>query len=204
MEPRKLFNEMLSTIVTPSLKKMGFTKTQHAFYYSYEGNWGIIDFQKSRQSNSTETIFTINVGVASNRILTFLSKMDANKKPDIWDTQWRVRLGHLLPENHDIWWTIDQGTNIGELGQYILDNILNYALPVIHKFIRDEALRDLWLSGKSPSLTNFQRLLFLAPLLKQIGPSELLETTIDALKKESANTPSAITAEVFINKLRSL
>lgn len=204
MEPRKLFTEMLSTIVRPSLKMMGFTKTKHTFYYSNEGNWGMINFQKSSRSTSGEIIFTVNVGVASSRVLTFLSRMDANKKPNIWDAQWNVRLGHLLPENDDIWWTLNQRTSIDELGQYLLENISNYALPAIHKYIKDESLRDLWLSGKYHWLTNFQRLLYLAWLLKEIGPSELLEETIDALRKESENEPCAITAEIFIDKIRSL
>jgi hypothetical protein len=204
MEPEKLFNEILSTVIRPLLKEKGFIRTRNTFYYSYEGNWGIIDFQKSTQSNSSAIIFTINVGIASHRILTFFSIIDENKKPTVWDSQWNERLGHLLPEKQDIWWTIDQGTNIAELGQYLSENITNYALPAIHTFIRDEALRDLWLSGKSPSLTNFQRLLYLARLLKEIGPLDLLEPTIIALQNESAHKPGAITAEIFIKKLRSL
>lgn len=204
MEPQKLFNEMLSTIIRPSLKQQGFTKTRQSFYYPREGNWGIINFQKSTRSSSAEVIFTVNVGIASNRLLTFLATIDANKRPDILDTQWQERLGRLLPENDDLWWTIDSGTNIDELGQYLLENILNYALPAIHQYIRDESLCALWLTGKSPSLTNFQRLLYLTRLLKEFGPAELLETTIAALQKESAGQPCAITAVIYLDKLGRL
>jgi hypothetical protein len=205
MEPQKLFNEMLSTIIRPALKQKGFTKTRQSFYYPYEGNWGMINFQKSTRSSSGEVIFTVNVGVVSNRILTFLSAIDANKKPGgIWDTQWWERLGRLLPENDDLWWTLDSRTNVDDLGQYLLENILNYALPAIHQYIRDESLCALWLTEKSPSLTTFQRLLYLTRLLKEFGPAELLETTISALQKESAGQPCAITAKIYLDKLRKL
>ena len=204
MEAKKLFNDMLSWIITPSLKKAGFTKAKQSFYYLYEGNWGIIDFQKSTKTDPSTVVFTVNAGIVSNRILNFLAQIEPNKKPDIWDAHWRVRIGYLMPSNTDLWWTIEDGTNITNLGQTILDNIINFGVPEIRKFIKDESLRDLWLSGKSPALTDFQRLMYLCVLLKQIGPSEILGATIIKLIQISENKQSSITAELFINKLRNL
>lgn len=204
MEVKNLFNEMISMVMSPSLKKWGYTKVRNSFYLPSEGNWGIIDFQKSQKSDSSQIKFTVNIGIASRRILNFLGFEEKNKKPNIWDSQFMVRLGHLLPENSDIWWTIDQETTIEELGLFTVDLVIKYALPAIQEHLSDESLRDLWRSGKSPSLTEFQRLLYLSVLVKQIVPVEILEPTINELQRLSLNKPTAVAAEVFITKLKSL
>jgi len=149
-------------------------------------------------------VFTINVGVISQRILSFYGQDPSIKKPDIWETHWRSRIGHLMPENEDVWWSIDQETEFEKLGQSLLGKIETFLLPNLHKIISDTALRDLWLSGKAPSLTDFQRLMFLCILLKQIGPSDLVDPTINEIKRISENRPIAVTADVFIEKLRSI
>jgi hypothetical protein len=73
---------------------------------------------------------------------------------------------------------------------------LNIGIPEIAKYIHDHNLRDLWLSDYSPSLTEFQRLLYLSVLLKEIGPIELLEPTLHKLKLVSTGKPTAISAVV--------
>lgn len=204
MEIKKVFDEMLSSVVFPPLRREGFNKVRRAYYYLFAGNWGIIDFQHSNKSDSNHITFTINVGIASRRILHFLGQVKHDKKPDIWDTQWRVRIGHLMPENVDTWWTLDHDTDVDALSRTILHSVVNYSVPAIHRFIRDEDLCNLWLTAKSPSLTEVQRLLFLAVLLKQIGPYEYFEATIKDLQQKSAGKPSAVMTEVYINKLRNL
>lgn len=204
MQAMKIFDEMITKVISPYLKKMGFQKLRNSFYFPLEGNWGIINFQRSQTSDSNQIIFTINIGVASRRILHFLGQTEQTKKPDIWDTQWRERIGHLMPENDDKWWNLDQKTSPDELGSTLLNILTSYALPAIREFIHDENLRNLWLSGKSPSLTETQRLLYLAILLKQIGPVEILETTLAELQQVSVNKPSAVMAEVYINKIRNI
>jgi hypothetical protein len=204
MEAKKLFGEMISRFIFPPLKKMGYKKMGTSFYVSFEGNWGIIDFQQSQKSVSNQVTFSINIGIASKRILNFLGFDEKNNRPDIWDTQLRVRLGHLMPENNDIWWTLDQETSIDKLGQAISDLVIKYAIPAIQAYITDESLRDLWIAGKSPSLTEFQRLLYLSVLAKQIGPIDILEPNITALQRLTLNKPSAVAADVLIKKLKAL
>jgi hypothetical protein len=166
----------LIDILTPALKEKGFTKYRHRFYLRIENNWGIIDFQKSTKSTSNSVIFTVNLGIASKRILEKFSQIPEGKKPDIWDCQWQVRLGHVLGINKDLWWTINEETSIDQLSEQLKEYILDYGVPEILKYISDDSLRDLWLSGKSPSLTKIQRLRYLSILLKEIGPQNLLDT----------------------------
>ena len=57
------------------------------------------------------------------------------------------------------------------------------AVPEISRYVSDEALRDLWLSGRSPGLGEYERLRYLAVLLKAISPGEHLEPTLEALRR---------------------
>ncbi len=136
MEVDKLYNDMIANNIAPNLTKLEFKRVRNTFYYSPGKNWGIIDFQKSTKSSSDKIIFTVNVGVASERIINFLNLIDQNKRPGIWDTQWRVRLGQLM-QLGDFWWTIDQVTNVSELGQTLFNNILTTAIQEIQKYMRD-------------------------------------------------------------------
>jgi len=66
----------------------------------------------------------------------------------------------------------------------------------------DEALRDLWLSGASPGLNEFERFKNLSVLLKAIGPSDLLEPVLHNLLRVTEGQMAASTARYHIQKLR--
>jgi hypothetical protein len=200
METKIQFGKLLSTKISPVLEEYGFRSSGLTFVYREKANWGLINFQKSKQTIPEALGFTVNLGVASGELLKFFSPITSEKKPDIWDCHWRIRLGRLI-WNEDIWWSIDTEKSIDKLGQEILALLIEYAIPEIHKYQTDMALRDLWLSGSSPSLTEFQRLQYLSVLLNELGPSNLLEQILEKLKQVSKGKPTEKTAEIHINKL---
>lgn len=204
MIPTHLFRLMLNTIIEPELGIAEFRRQGNSFYKTIGSNVGIIDFQKRNKQEIDKLSFTVNIGVISITLLNFINQKEDNRKLEIFDAQWSVRLGQLMIEKKDIWWIINENMDIEKLGKEILKNIIGFAIPELDKYIHDEALRDLWLSGQSPSLTEFQRLLYLSYFLKTIGPNELLEKTILDLERISYNKPTAITATIFLEKLRKL
>jgi hypothetical protein len=199
MELRSKYQQLLSRIAL-TLKYHSYKKRNSNFYIQKNGNWGIINFQKSTKSSSTQIIFTVNLGVASTRLLNFFSVIYSKKGPNIWDCHWRRRLGQLS-EGEDVWWSIDIGTSIEELSEYILSQIVSYAIPEIGKYLDDNELRDLWLSGHSPSLTEFQRLMNLSVLLKEMGPHELLEPILRKMKQISIGKPTSFTTDIHLRML---
>jgi len=148
-----------------SLKNAGFVKNGNTFRISSDESRGVINFQKSTKSTVDSITFTINLGVASKRLLKIYNPKQI-ENPDIWDCHWQVRIGHLLPDNKDIWWTILAETNVDQLAQDIQKYTIKLGIPEIQKYLSDGALRDLWLTDKSPSLTKVQRLKYLAELMK--------------------------------------
>lgn len=204
LKPPQLFRMMLKSIIGPGLKNHGFQIQNNSFFKTIGKNVGIVDFQKSNNKEIDKLSFTVNIGVVSYNLLKFTNQVEEIRKLDIWDAQWNVRLGQLMPEKKDTWWAIHESTNVEQLGRDLLDVIENLALPEINKYIRDDALRDLWLSGKSPSLTDLQRLMYLSYFLKTIGPIELLGKTTQELERISFNKPTAVTAKIFLEKLEKL
>ena len=200
MKSGNSLSELITSKLSPALRKLGFQRQGLTFHYTNNNNWGLISFQKSTYQVSEITRFTVNIGVVCYRLLRFLTFPLKDKKPGIEDCHWRVRLGRLI-NGEDEWWTMENGKLDEELTDYLLHSIEHLAVPEINKYLDDSALRDLWLSGRSPSLTEFQRLLYLSVLLKEIGPIALLEPTLNRLKQVSEGKRSAYTAEVHIRRL---
>lgn len=186
--------------ISQSLKSEGFSRKGQSFYTKHEENWGVINFQKSTSGNEKSVVFTVNLGIASGRLFRFSGKL-IEDRPLIEDCHWRQRLGFLLPEKKDVWWTIVVTTLLDRLVKDMENLLCQYGIPEIEKNIRDETLRDLWLTGKSPGLTNFERLKNLSVLIKAIGPTDLLNSVLEELKHISEGQPFATTARYHIQRL---
>ena len=90
----------------------------------------------------------------------------------------------MLPEGQDKWWTLGPGSNVQQIGDEI-EAALDLALLEIEKRIKDESLRDLWLTGQSPGLTEVQRLKNLLVLVNALGPEERVASTLEDLRRVS-------------------
>lgn len=198
MRPNDIFKEVHRES-SQTLRKYGFSRSGQTNYLQREGNWGLINFQRSKDRRTDAVVFTINIGIASGRLLRFFPppkfRVEATSKPDIWDCHCQERLGDLLPAHRDTWWRINSETDIEPLVSEIRGYLIELAIPEINMYISDEALRDLWLTGKSPGLTKLQRLEYLSVLLKSLGPEALLKPTLDQLRETTDD------AEVFIERL---
>lgn len=160
MNAKDILSEIVSSMQEP-MNLLGFKKNEKQYIFiSKEGNWGIVDFQKSSKSSNDAIVFTVNLGVSSKKLLSAYSN-HSSKRPSIWDCQWQIRLGHIMEEKKDIWWTVTKDTDIQKLSLEILNILLVKGIPEIKKYIDDASLCDLWLSGISPSLTDTQRMRYL-------------------------------------------
>ena len=177
------FKELVAQI-GDALKERAFTRYGPTFSQERGGNWGLIEFQRSQKTSADKIVFTVNLGVVSGRLARFFSVPleKGGRPPGTSEWHWRQRLGFLLPERQDQWWTVGDGSEVDLVCQTIREALLGLALPEIDKHLQDESLRDLWLTGRSPGLTNVQRLKSLAVLLKALGPNDRLTSVLDDLR----------------------
>jgi hypothetical protein len=148
--------------VGASVKPIGFVKRRMAFRHLANGNAAIIEFQRSQSSSSSSIRFTVNVGVICGRLLDEYWP-DVSKAGSSY-AHLRERLGAFLPIPFDKWWTVEASTDPVPIVREIAGLLTGSAAPFLLDHIADEALKSLWMSGKSPGLTEGQRIRYLADL----------------------------------------
>jgi hypothetical protein len=201
MADQSLRYEQLLTELGPVLSEQGFRRRGQRFHLRGGDNWALVEFQKSTKSTREATIFTVNLGVALGRLLTFAG-VDTARPPSIDQCHWSERIGFLVG-SRDKWWTIDQATDVGALDEELRREIVDRGVPEIKRLLSEEALKILWLEGRSPGLTDIQRLKHLSVLLKALGPAEQLEPTLRRLEDLSAGKPTAGMVKHHIDRLNA-
>ena len=176
-----MYKELVKKIKV-KLKPIGFLLKGDTFYIKKDNNWGLINFQKSRDSPK----FTINIGISST-ILRENREGISTEKPFVEDCHWRKRIGFFLAVNKDYWWDLDSYTNIEFLYDEMIKIVEDIAIPVIDQHISDKSLESEWLQGKGAGLTEFQIYVNLTTLLKLTG-SDILSKTIEDIRKTIKNS----------------
>lgn len=188
MAAANVLTQFLKT-VQGTLKPLGFERSKSTFWTRSGNNIGIIDVQRSVKSAVDRVIFTFNIGVWSDRIGRFGPGNAKSHPPVVDDCHWHERIGFLLPDREDKWWTISANDDPAVVTEQLSRVIVDVAVPALFTHVSDEALRDEWLTGRSPGLTEMQRLMYLTILLKEIGPDDALASAIAELKKTSEGKP---------------
>lgn len=199
MRSSELYKDLIKEI-SSLLKEKGFSRKGNCFYLRQGNNWGLLDFQKSRKSTADETIFTVNLGICSGRLLEFFSPDFLEQKPSIEACHWRERVGFLLPGRRDKWWVIRVAEPVHSLVHELKGCLDQVAIPAIEQHLSDEQLSSEWLSGKSPGLTDIQRLMNLSVLLKAAGNNKLREVR-EALVEKSVGKPTALIVKRHLQNL---
>lgn len=201
MSTGHVFTQVLKSVESV-LKREGFARAKRLFWVERASNIGVVDVQKSSKSTGDQTIFTFNIGVWSDRIGRFVTSNRKSKPPEVDDCHWRERVGFLLPGRNDKWWTIGESDDPTRVSQELGAIIEDVAVPAVMAHISDDALRDEWLAGQSPGLTDMQRLMYLSILLSDIGPRDALADVIAELQRKSEGKPIEAVVTKHVQKLR--
>lgn len=197
------FNQVVKE-TAHSLKSLGFTKSGQNFYLKQAGNWGLINFQKSRWNTSTVIEFKVNLGIASTTLLQFFKPVTWESRPTISACHWRKNLGSLLEPRHDHWWLLSQNSTperIATLAEEIRVAVTDIGIPTLFKYISDESLRDLWLSKRPTFLSEFQRFKHLLVLLKKYGPANSFDKVSQEFIRHCQERMPDYSAEQYVSTL---
>jgi hypothetical protein len=159
LSPDALFKNIVK-LAAKNLSARRFSHDRQTFRKIANGNCGIINFQKSQSSSKDHIIFTINIGVFYGSLA---EDSDCRlTKADVWDAHLRERIGLILADRHDKWWEITPETNAGLMFSQNIDVACERAADYVNKHLTIETIVDLWESGKSPGLTDHQRIKYLS------------------------------------------
>jgi hypothetical protein len=183
----------ITNAVSKSVSALGFKKiNQSAFAIKEGNNWGVINFQKSQSNTKSEVRFTINLDIFSGAIRDFLEGEKVNSAPKTGGSHWNKRIGFLLPEKKDYWWTITDATNIAVLEKEITAMVSSIAVEEIKKNLSDANLINQWKEAVSPGITEFQRLQYLAILMKFTGQPDYTDAANQLLAYSSGKSISMV------------
>lgn len=146
------FEELLKLIAL-NIRSFGFERKGSVFR-KIEGDFSsVIEFQKSVDSDSGGTRFTVTLGIVSKLLL---DDGEALGKAKCIDAHLTERLGGLMAAGGDRWWVLSGKDNFADLSSELTHALVSIGIPYLEKYASKPALKDLWESGVSPGLTKVQ------------------------------------------------
>ena len=142
-------------IAAPVLKAAGFGKRRHTFNRPLEpGLVHVVNFQMGPfDPPGTEEFppirrnryghFTVNLGVFIKEVAETLHQVPASSFVPEYACEIRARLGSLMPDHDDLWWSLDDDP--AQTGRYMVDLLERYALPYLDRFHSRLAVIEEWL-----------------------------------------------------------
>jgi hypothetical protein len=164
--------------VRRALGERGLSAKGTTFYKEVEdGNVIVLSLQKSVKSTSFRTELTLNYGVLS-ALIQARVQGGPFLEVDVMKAHWRKRLNEGGREK---WFSAESNASSDELARLIL-TAAEQVLPELIAHSTNAALRDEWLAGASPGITNMQRLLYAVIVVNEIGPVERLAEIVEHLR----------------------
>ena len=168
MMPRAVLDTALGQVVEITAKKvekLGFRRQGSILRILKQGNAGIIEFQKSTSNNSNRIFFTVNLAVICGVLLE--PDQPSLEKARSMNAHLRQRIGMLMPGRPDKWWEISEASTVGILASEVSEVIATEGAPYVVRYLDVNELVALWESGRSPGLTETQRVRYLEKLQPQ-------------------------------------
>jgi hypothetical protein len=196
-----LFNQFLNTL-KPTLQQAGFSQSHSNFRHQVHNNWALINFQRSSNSTAEIPHFTVNLGVYSSVLARVFRSVrmrtSTTTKPSEIDCHWRVRIGDLLPQHQDVWWTFNTAT-IQDCLEEIQRQMVSIAIPALQYYSSDVALHNLWASGSLLGVSSqVVRLEYLSLLGKIYGTDAEVERWLDELERIGGNKTRTVMEHALV------
>lgn len=153
-EYKKVILEALAGTLVPA----GFRKTGSVFKRSRKDIVHLLSLQSSNESTASLLRVTANLAIWTGVL------SDERTKPDVSASQWRQRIGFLLPVHQDYWWIARSEIEARDVASEICDAVMKYGLPALDGISSTADLATLWESNRSPGLTAIQAQRYLACL----------------------------------------
>jgi hypothetical protein len=195
-----IFKELIASL-TPFFKKMGFDKKGNSFYLETDKNYGIVNFQKSRESTKDLVQFTINFGVYSDVLGRFQYNYRVSATPEVEECHWHSRVGHFMPGTPDYWWNLSVADDLYHITSDVIKIVQDVLMPEISQRLSDEGLLRSWMSEAFAGTTEIGRFKYLTILLKAKGCNEALHQVVEAFMQKSKGRPNASIAMEHLKEI---
>lgn len=119
---------MIRSSVAEELRQLGFKKRRNSFSRDTGCGWILIDFQASQFGSRSNVSFTINLGVS-------FSELQASTvaPPSLGRAHVRQRIGRVLGQRKDVWWSLDPTSDLRAVAAKVLDALGRKGIPWLEK-----------------------------------------------------------------------
>lgn len=195
-----IFKELIKTL-TPILKSMGFSKKGNNFYLESDKNFGVINFQKSRESSKDVIKFTINFGIYSDVLGQSQYDYNSSAKPEVEQCHWEARVGNFMSGSPDYWWNANSSDNLNGITSNVMEAVQGIIMPEINKRLSDEGLINSWMNDSYTGTTEIGRFKYLTTLLKAKGDFDTLNQVVETFMQQSKGKPNASRAMEHLKEI---
>lgn len=131
----KKIREITDVRVGRMLRSKGFHRHSTHFARELDESLHIVNIQSSQWNTQASGKFTLNVGVHFPKVAKLIYGANPMPKaPKEYHCLLRARIGFLMPEVRDHWWTVTSETNISEMSKEVIRAIEDFVLPWLENF----------------------------------------------------------------------
>lgn len=134
---QEVYKVMLKEHLSPGLRGLGFKGSAGAYELPSETHWMVLGVQASAYSSADGMTFTLNCQVVSHSTWDAMRAergyLGAKPKPNTvaGSFVWWSRIGELLPEGEDKWWSLRPGDDPAPIAREVLQAVRDFALPAM-------------------------------------------------------------------------
>ena len=187
MTAQTRLSALLRDHIAPTLRKQAFKGSGKAYHRWFDANIAVVDVQSSSWNSASEARFTINLGTASGLVRANQGFLPSTI-PKEYECHWRSRIGGLIGDNRDLWWTIGAratDADLARLGGELSDLLTIYAIPELERRVSDPAIVASALDGGDVVGLSPWAMDIVGPILERDGPREVFERYIAAADQAS-------------------
>jgi hypothetical protein len=144
---QQTYKEAFLTGLRDVLKSAGFRKRGAVFHRASGDAVHLIGLQSSIDSAGQIPRVTINLAIWCKPFA------ERGTEPSVIASQWRCRLGDLMPARSDVWWTLSGKDSVAPAVREVAVALKAYGIPALDKLPDCTSLLALWESGRSPGIT---------------------------------------------------
>ena len=133
-----IFKKHFKEDIAPEFRKRGFQGSGQKFRYKDDTHFIHVGIQKSQFSDSNNINFTMNLQFINkyewNKVLLDRPHWPKTPSPNVfYGLGLNKRIGLLMPENRDLWWDLNDKSDLESLKNDIIEKIDMFIIPVIQK-----------------------------------------------------------------------
>ncbi|MCA9618985.1 MAG: DUF4304 domain-containing protein [Myxococcales bacterium] len=125
-----------------ALRDLGFRKRGQTARRSRDAVTQIVNLQKSGSNRGQTGRFTINLAIFHSVLSNLVAWYPQGRSPGESEVAVQARLGHLLPDAGDKWWTVGPRSDASRLGAEVTHAVLTYGVPWLDDHTELEACLD--------------------------------------------------------------